>query len=192
MIESFFLQQHRFPSITETAQSIRHARSTVHSYLHEMDKRGILVYDGKEKRIETDKMRKVDAETVFTPILGAVPCGTPQIEEENIEEYLPLPAAVRCRRIRILYELFSAPKQQINFFFSSSAVAVSRGGIPTDNAAMEAINGWVKAELFTDFHVTDNNKIKQEIAEYITFFYEQRPAYSLNYRHRSNSESHIL
>ena len=33
-------------------------------------------------------MRKVDAETVFTPILGAVPCGTPQIEE-NIEEYLP-------------------------------------------------------------------------------------------------------
>jgi len=103
MIESFFLQQHRFPSITETAQSIRHARSTVHSYLHEMDKRGILVYDGKEKRIETDKMRKVDAETVFTPILGAVPCGTPQIEEENIEEYLPLPAAVRCRRIRILY-----------------------------------------------------------------------------------------
>lgn len=124
MIESFFLQQHRFPSITETAQSIRHARSTVHSYLHEMDKRGILVYDGKEKRIETDKMRKVDAETVFTPILGAVPCGTPQIEEENIEEYLPLPAAVRCRRIRILYELFSAPKQQINFFFSNSAVAV--------------------------------------------------------------------
>ena len=42
----------------------------------------------------------------------------------NIEEYLPLPAAVRCRRIRILYELFSAPKQQINFFFSNSAVAV--------------------------------------------------------------------
>jgi hypothetical protein len=72
-------------------------------------------------------------------------------------------------------------KQQINFFFSSSAVAVSRGGIPTDNAAMEAINGWVKAELFTDFHVTDNNKIKQEIAEYITFFYEQRPAYPLSY-----------
>ena len=100
----------------------------------------------------------------------------------NIEEYLPLPAAVRCRRIRILYELFSAPKQQINFFFSSSAVAVSRGGIPTDNAAMEAINGWVKAELFTDFHVTDNNKIKQEIAEYITFFYEQRPAYPLSYQ----------
>ena len=59
--------------------------------------------------------------------------------------------------------------------------SMSRGGTPTDNNAMEAINGWVKAELFTDFHVTDNNKIKQEIAEYITFFYEQRPAYPLSY-----------
>ncbi len=27
--------------------------------------------------------------------------------------------------------------------------SMSRAGTPTDNAAMEAINGWVKAELFT-------------------------------------------
>jgi transposase InsO family protein len=59
--------------------------------------------------------------------------------------------------------------------------SMSRAGTPTDNAAMEAINGWIKAELFMDLHVTGEKPIKQEIDEYITFFNEQRPAYSLGY-----------
>lgn len=59
--------------------------------------------------------------------------------------------------------------------------SMSRAGTPTDNAAMEAINGWIKAELFTDLHVTGSESVEQEIADYIVFFNEQRPAYSLNY-----------
>lgn len=59
--------------------------------------------------------------------------------------------------------------------------SMSRAGTPTDNAAMEAINGWIKAELFEDFHVTGTKDIEQEIADYVVFFNEQRPAYSLNY-----------
>lgn len=59
--------------------------------------------------------------------------------------------------------------------------SMSRAGTPTDNGAMEAINGWMKAELFTDFHVTGNADVKEEIEEYIRFFNEERPAYSLNY-----------
>lgn len=59
--------------------------------------------------------------------------------------------------------------------------SMSRVGTPTDNAAMEAINGWIKAELFADFHVTGNERIEQEVDDYILFFNEQRPAYSLNY-----------
>ena len=59
--------------------------------------------------------------------------------------------------------------------------SMSRAGTPTDNAAMEAINGWIKAELFMDFHVTGEKPVEQEIDEYITFFNEQRPAYSLGY-----------
>jgi transposase InsO family protein len=58
---------------------------------------------------------------------------------------------------------------------------MSRAGTPTDNAAMEAINGWIKAELFMDFHVTGDKPVDQEIDEYIKFFNEQRPAYSLGY-----------
>ncbi len=59
--------------------------------------------------------------------------------------------------------------------------SMSRAGTPTDNAAMESINGWIKAELFMDLHVTGDRAVEEEIDEYITFFNEQRPAYSLNY-----------
>lgn len=59
--------------------------------------------------------------------------------------------------------------------------SMSRAGTPTDNAAMEAINGWIKAELFNDLHLTSNETIEQELADYIVFFNEERPAYSLNY-----------
>lgn len=59
--------------------------------------------------------------------------------------------------------------------------SMSRAGTPTDNAAMEAINGWIKAEIFNDLHLTSNENIDREISDYIVFFNEERPAYSLNY-----------
>lgn len=58
---------------------------------------------------------------------------------------------------------------------------MSRAGTPTDNGAMEAINGWIKEEMFLDMHVTSNENICQEIDEYIRFFNERRPSYALNY-----------
>lgn len=59
--------------------------------------------------------------------------------------------------------------------------SMSRAGTPTDNAIMESVNGWIKAELFMDLHVTADGDIKEQIKEYIRFFNEERPAYSLNY-----------
>lgn len=59
--------------------------------------------------------------------------------------------------------------------------SMSRAGTPTDNAAMEAINGWIKAEMFNDFHLTGNEDLQKEVEQYIVFFNEERPAYSLNY-----------
>lgn len=35
---------------------------------------------------------------------------------------------------------------------------------------MEAINGWIKSEIFTDFHITDNESIQSEVSDYIKFF----------------------
>ena len=59
--------------------------------------------------------------------------------------------------------------------------SMSRAGKPTDNAAMEAINGWIKAKLFMNFHVTGSVSVEREISDYVVFFNEQRPAFSLNY-----------
>lgn len=59
--------------------------------------------------------------------------------------------------------------------------SMSRAGTPTDNAAMESINGWIKSEMFTDLHVTGKKPVKQEIEDYIQFYNEERPAYSLGY-----------
>ena len=59
--------------------------------------------------------------------------------------------------------------------------SMSRAGTPTDNAAMEAINGWIKDKLFMDFHVTGDDNVEKEVDDYIVFFNEQRPAYSLGY-----------
>lgn len=59
--------------------------------------------------------------------------------------------------------------------------SMSRAGTPTDNAAMESINGWMKAEMFTDMHITGERDVKEEVDEYIRFFNEERPAYALGY-----------
>lgn len=59
--------------------------------------------------------------------------------------------------------------------------SMSRAGTPTDNAAMEAINGWIKAELFTDFHITSPENVPAQVSDYIRFFNAERPAYALGY-----------
>ena len=59
--------------------------------------------------------------------------------------------------------------------------SMSRAGTPTDNASMESINGWIKAEMFADMHVTGERNVVDEISDYIKFFNEERPAYALGY-----------
>ncbi len=59
--------------------------------------------------------------------------------------------------------------------------SMSRAGTPTDNASMEAINGWLKEELFIDFHISNSDDPIKCIDDYIFFFNNKRPAYALNY-----------
>lgn len=59
--------------------------------------------------------------------------------------------------------------------------SMSHAGCPTENGAMEAINGWVKEELFLDFHLSDCDDVPAFIEDYIRYFNEERPAYSLRY-----------
>lgn len=59
---------------------------------------------------------------------------------------------------------------------------MSDPGTPTQNGAMESINGWAKTELFMDFNIKDSEDVPNQIAEYIKFYNEERPAYTLGYK----------
>lgn len=59
--------------------------------------------------------------------------------------------------------------------------SMSRAGTPTDNGAMEAINGWSKVEMFADFDVGHREDVPAFIERYVEFFNEERPSASLGY-----------
>ena len=58
---------------------------------------------------------------------------------------------------------------------------MSDPGTPTQNGAMESINGWVKTELFIDFDIKDCGDVPAQVREYIRFFNEERPMCCLGY-----------
>ena len=59
--------------------------------------------------------------------------------------------------------------------------SMSRAGKPTDNPVNESLNGWIKEELMTDFHLAESHNLKQTITRYVDFYNTERPAYSLGY-----------
>ncbi len=59
--------------------------------------------------------------------------------------------------------------------------STSKPGSPTENGAMEAINGWIKEELFIDFNINNSIDIHKSIEDYIYYFNYERPQAALNY-----------
>lgn len=59
--------------------------------------------------------------------------------------------------------------------------SMSKPGTPTENGAMEAINGWIKEELFIDFKLNSCDDIFSQIDSYILYFNNERPQSALNY-----------
>lgn len=59
--------------------------------------------------------------------------------------------------------------------------SMSKPGKPTENGAMEAINGWIKEELFLDFNINSCYNIDKQIEDYIYYFNYERPQAALNY-----------
>lgn len=62
--------------------------------------------------------------------------------------------------------------------------SMSRAGKPTDNPVNESLNGWIKEELFNDYHLDkkrDKYFVICAIEEYIEYYNEQRPSFALGY-----------
>lgn len=60
--------------------------------------------------------------------------------------------------------------------------SMSRVGTPTDNAIIESINGWIKAEMRCDYRINDWDTIEDFLDFYISYFNYERPAYALEYK----------
>ena len=51
--------------------------------------------------------------------------------------------------------------------------SMSRAGKPTDNPVNESLNGWIKEELFMDFHIDDCRKredVRNTLENYVRFY----------------------
>lgn len=81
------------PTMSEIADGIGVAQTTVHRYLTYMRENGMLDYAG-HRNIVTKEAKKTRSQTLRVPVLGAVSCGVPKLAEENIEEYVRLPVAL--------------------------------------------------------------------------------------------------
>jgi len=60
--------------------------------------------------------------------------------------------------------------------------SMSRAGTPTDNPVSESLNGWIKEELFIDFKLKQSDNVFRTIEEYVYYFNNDRPSYSLKYK----------
>lgn len=59
--------------------------------------------------------------------------------------------------------------------------SMSRAGTPTDNAVIEAMNGWIKAEIKVDYNVGEWKSIDAFIKWYVHYYNHERPMSVLGY-----------
>lgn len=90
-VEQFTVENLRSPTTTEIAKAVKVAQSTAYKYLVAMRERGMLSY--KDGIISTKKTRNLMLNQSVA-VAGSVSCGLPQLEEENVEEYITLPASL--------------------------------------------------------------------------------------------------
>lgn len=91
-VEKYYISHYKFPSTSEISKGVGIGRTTAYTYLVEMDKRGMIIYDGKS--IETELTKQTKPKLIRAAILGSVACGLPNLAEENIEGYVSLPEAL--------------------------------------------------------------------------------------------------
>lgn len=93
-IDQYYCDKHTTPSVNEIAQGVGIPKTTTYRYLVEMDNRGMIEYDGASRTIVTRLISKFSPNSFSAPVVGSIPCGEPETEEENIEEYVSLPVSL--------------------------------------------------------------------------------------------------
>ncbi len=87
-IEDYFESNSSTPTVREIACATKIAVSSAHRYLVEMAEKEMVYY--KNGALSTPKIQRMTPEISSAAIVGSIPCGAPDEQEELVEEYLPL------------------------------------------------------------------------------------------------------
>lgn len=91
-VEEYYFEYRRSPSLQKIADTVGISKATAYRYVVEMDDKGMLCYDGKS--IQTRSIQKSDYKMNRVPVLGSIACGSPELTEEDFEEFIALPVAL--------------------------------------------------------------------------------------------------
>lgn len=83
------------PSVREICDSVGlKSTSTVQSHLNKLEKLGYIRRNPtKSRTIEIlDSINEINQEIISIPVIGQITAGEPILAQQNIEEYIPLPA----------------------------------------------------------------------------------------------------
>ena len=97
-IKEMILKKRYPPAVREICEAV-HLKSTssVHSHLESLEKNGYIRRDPTKPRtieILDDDFALTRRELVNVPVIGTVAAGVPILAEQNIEDYLPIPAGI--------------------------------------------------------------------------------------------------
>jgi len=91
-VDMYYDRYNECPTIRNIEAHTGISRAMVQRYLVRMDRRGTIEYSGKD--IMTPKRLKLVGEYTTAGIIGTIPCGPLEMEEENLEEYVRLPTRI--------------------------------------------------------------------------------------------------
>ena len=78
--------------------------------------------------------------------------------------------------------VYSSRAYQMNHADYNINRSMSRSATPTDNPIIEALNGWIKEELYLDFDLRHTDDLNGTLNRFVTYFNHDRLASALGYK----------
>lgn len=91
-VDKLFDESRKIPSLREIGNEVGISHQTIKRYLDEMADEGTVEYDG-QKVITTHIDRLMKQHIARLPVVGLIPCGTPETEEQQDGEFIEVPVS---------------------------------------------------------------------------------------------------
>lgn len=91
-VNKYYQENRKAPTIIQVSTGVGVPRSTTHRYLQELSNRGLLEY--RRGILSAPESAKMKTAYISAPLVGSIQCGSPEEEEEFVEEYVSLPVSM--------------------------------------------------------------------------------------------------